>query len=432
MAVVAADPLSALVLVLTYPLIPLFMALIGGAARERTERQWLQMSRMSARFLDALQGFATLKAFGRAGREGEAIAAASERFRALTMGVLRIAFLSALVLELLATLSVAVVAVEIGLRLLHGHIAFDHALFVLILAPEYYRPLRTLGAGFHAGMAGRAVEAQARDLLEAPLPPGVPAPRPATAPEFRLDGPPEIVFEDVSFRYAADRPPALAAVSFRIAPGTMLALAGPSGAGKSTAAQLLLGFLEPATGVIRVNGMPLSALDPREWRRHVAWVPQHPHLFHGSVLDNLRVARPGATPEELRRALELAGIAAFIDALPRGLDTPIGEQGERLSGGQAQGLALARALLRATPLLVLDEPTAQLDPEIEARVMDGMRRLARGRTVLLIAHRRRTLAGADGVVRLSGGRVVQAGPADALYRPDPGVPTPEPGAGRTP
>ena len=405
-----ADWLSGLVLLLTFPLIPLFMALIGGLARERTRRQWVTLSRMSARFLDALQGLATLRAFGRGADHAAALEEAGEGYRRITMGVLRVAFLSGLVLELIATLSTAVVAVEVGLRLLYGRIGFREALFVLVLAPEFYRPLRALGAAFHAGMAGAEAAGRVFEVLDTPpMVPSGPA-APAVGESRPPAGePPAVAFEAVTFEYAAGAPPALDGVSFDIEPGTTLALVGPSGAGKTTAAHLLLRFLEPGRGRIRVDGRPLSERDPDEWRRHVAWVPQRPHLFHGTVLDNLRLARPEATRDEVEAAAHAASALAFVRELPRGFDTPVGEDGARLSGGQAQRIALARAFLRAAPVLVLDEPTSQLDPEQDALVREAMARLRRGRTVLLIAHRLPTVFDAARIVLLSGGRVIEEG-----------------------
>jgi len=408
-AVARADLLSAAVLVLTYPLIPLFMYLVGGVARERTRRQWVTLSRMGARFLDAVQGLATLKAFGRASDEAAAVASASERYRIVTMGVLRMALLSALTLELLATLGTAIVAVEVGLRLLAGRIAFEPAIFALILAPEFYRPLRTLGASFHAGMAGREASGRIGQILAAPAESGAPPASAKASGPAALDTPFGVTFDDVHFTYGAGLPPALEGVSFTVGAGEAVALVGPSGAGKTTVAQLLLGFLRPERGAILAGERRLTELDPRAWRRLVTWVPQRPHLFHGTVADNLRIARPEATREDLERALRRACADGFVEALPQGLDTPIGEQGQRLSGGQAQRLALARALLRDAPLVVLDEPTSQLDPEHEARVAAAIAALRRERTVLLIAHRLGTAGAADRVVMLAGGRVVEQG-----------------------
>ena len=418
------DPLSALVLVLTYPLIPVFMVLIGSAARDRTRRQWVTLSRMSARFVDALQGLPTLKAFGRVEAEADTLAATSERFRALTMQVLRLAFLSALVLELVATLSVAVVAVEVGLRLLYGRIGFGPAMFVLLVAPEFYRPLRAFGAAFHAGMNGREAYGRISALL-APEAADVARPgpthdaagtaTPATPWLSREIGvaavaqPPTIRFDRVTWTYDAAREPALDAVSFEVAAGSTVALVGPSGAGKSTVAQLLLRFLDPQAGAIVVDGQPLTAIDRDAWRARIAWVPQRPHLFHGTVRENLLVARPGATDEEIALALRHARAEAFVASLPRQLETPLGEGGARVSGGEAQRIALARAFLRDAPVLVLDEPTSFLDPEHEAAVAAALARLRHGRTALLIAHRLTTVFTADAIVVLSRGRSVETG-----------------------
>jgi thiol reductant ABC exporter CydD subunit len=415
-AVAAADPLSALVLLLTYPLAPLFMWLIGGAARERTRRQWITLSRLAARFLDAVQGLATLRAFGRDADEATAIARASERHREVTMGVLRLAFVSALVLEALATLGVAVVAVQVGLRLLYGWIGFCDALIVLVLAPEFYRPLRALGAAFHAGMAGREAAARIAEVLEAGGPRAAPAveagprPGPGEAPVPASTAPPAIAFEAVRFAYAPDRPAALDGFTLALPAGATVALVGASGSGKTTAARLLLRFLEPDGGDIRVDGRPLGETPPEEWRRRVALVPQRPRLFHGSLRENVLLARPGASQAELEVAASRARLDAVLAILPRGWDTPVGEGGDRLSGGQAQRVALARAFLKDAPVLVLDEPTAELDPETEAAVADGIDRLRRGRTVLLVAHRLATVSLANRVALLAHGRVLEEGP----------------------
>jgi len=411
-AVLRADPLSALVLLLTFPLIPLFMWLIGDAAEERTRRQWVTLSRLAARFLDALQGLPTLRAFGRADEETESIARASEKHREMTMGVLRLAFVSALVLEALATLGTAVIAVEVGLRLLYARIAFREALFVLVLAPEFYRPLRGLGAAFHAGMAGREAAARIAEVLEAEGPLAAPAVlrpgRPCGATAASATSP-AIAFEDVGFAYEAARGPALDGFSLALPSGATVALVGPSGAGKTTVTHLLLRFLEPGKGAITVDGTPLASLAPEEWRRRVAWVPQRPRLFHGTVRENVVLARPGASDTELGEAAARARLDTVLRGLPRGWETPVGEGAERLSGGEAQRVALARAFLKDAPVLVLDEPTAELDPETEAALVDAIEELRRGRTVLLVAHRLTTVARADRIALVARGRVVEEG-----------------------
>jgi len=421
-AVLRADLLSGLVLAATWPLIPLFMYLVGGVARARTRTQWVSLSRMSARFLDAIQGASTLVTLGRADDEAAVIAATSERFRAVTMGVLRIAFLSALTLEWLATLGTAVIAVQLGLRLLYGRLGFTAALAILIMTPEFYRPLRALGAAFHGAMSGREAAGRIGQLLETPswraqhVGVSDPSPAPARAQgTATLPTTDEVLCLDhVSFRYSRGRPPALDQVSLRIERGAAVALLGPSGSGKSTVASLALRFIEPDSGRLLSAGRDLQLVDPDEWRRGVAWLPQRPHLFHGSVLDNLRLARPDARDSDIERAVVLAHADEFVRRLPRGLSTHIGEGGARLSGGQAQRLALARAFLKDAPFVVLDEPTSQLDPESDARVSDAVRSLTLGRTVLLIAHRLTTVRSASLLVVLARGRVVEQGTHDAL------------------
>jgi thiol reductant ABC exporter CydD subunit len=419
-AVLRADRLSALVLLLTFPLVPLFVWLIGSQARRSTERQWVTLSRLAARFLDAVQGLATLKAFGRARDQADAIARASEGYRLVTMGVLRLAFLSAFVLELLAMLGTAIVAVEVGLRLLYARIGFGEALFVLILTPEFYRPLRSLGAAFHAGMAGREAAGRIAEILGAAGPLAAPAVLAgpgragATEGDAEHDAPPRLELERIRFTYGEGRPPALDEVSFTVDAGTTVALVGPTGAGKSTIAHLLLRFIEPDSGLLRAEGRPLAEIPPDEWRRRVAWVPQQPHLFRGSLLDNLLVARPDASRDEVEQASSSVRLEALVRELPRGWETPIGEGGERLSGGEAQRVALARAALKAAPILLLDEPTGHLDPEHEAAVVAAMEGLRRHRTVVLIAHRITTVRDADRIVLLERGRVSEEGTHDAL------------------
>ncbi|NPV67261.1 MAG: thiol reductant ABC exporter subunit CydD [Anaerolineae bacterium] len=400
------EPLSGLVLLLTAPLIPFFMVLIGALARGVTRRQWQTLSRMSAHFLDALQGLTTLKLFGRSRRQVEVIASISDRWRATTLGVLRVAFLSALTLELIATLSTAIVAVEIGVRLLYGLLDFEGALFVLVLAPEYYLPLRTLGVRFHAGISGVTAAVRIFDILETPAVASAPS---LTVPSRSVPQRMCIAFNDIRYAYDGGRRVALDGVTFMVEPGQQVALVGPSGAGKSTIAALLLRFIAPDSGTITVDGVPLAAIAADVWRARLAWVPQQPYLFNTSILENIRLGRPGATPDEVIFAARQAGADDFICALPDGYATVIGERGARLSGGQAQRIALARAFLRDAPLLILDEPTAHLDAESEALVEEAIGRLLRGRTALIIAHRLHTVARADRIIVLDEGRVIESG-----------------------
>lgn len=424
LAVAVTDPLSGLVLGLTAPLLPIFMNLIGKLAEARTAQQWRTMQRMSAHFLDVLQGLPTLKLLGRSARQAETIARISAQFRDTTLGVLRVAFLSALVLELGATLSTAIIAVEVGLRVLYAQMEFGPALFVLLLAPEFYAPFRALGARFHAAMNGSAASSQALDLLERPVHTPTPLANPDLTPMVAHS---PIVFDQVSYTYPiadgeGERAAALHNISLTIQPGSRVALVGESGAGKSTVAALLLRLLEPTSGIIRVGGAPLHELAADTWRQQIAWVPQRPYLFHASVADNIRLGRPHLPLAAVIQAAETAHAAEFIATLPQGYDTIIGERGNRLSGGQAQRLALARAFIQDAPILILDEATAHLDPEHERLVRTALARLMQGRTVLLIAHRLDTIAAADQILVLDHGHLVESGPGatllcqDGIYR----------------
>jgi ATP-binding cassette subfamily C protein CydD len=405
------DLTSALILLLTAPLIPIFMVLIGDAANRLTHRQWTSLSHMSAHFLDILQGLTTLKSLGRSREQVQAIAAISDSFRRTTLGVLRVTFLSALVLELISTISTAVVAVQVGLRLLYGQLAFEHAFFVLILTPEFYLPLRMLGVRFHVGMSGATAAKRIFEILETPVSESLPS----ITCETKLTNPRfDIHFEDVHYAYDDGQRDALRGVSFHISPGHKVAIVGPSGSGKSTVAHLLLRFINPDRGTISVDGHNLYSLDLSSWRSLVAWVPQRPYLFNTSVIENIRVAQPEASIDEIIHASQQARAHDFIKSLPLGYDTPIGERGARLSGGQAQRIALARAFLKNAPFLILDEATANLDPDIEARLLEAMDRLLLGCTAIIIAHRLGTIRNVDTVMVMAGGYVVEAGSHEML------------------
>jgi len=397
------DWVSGLVLVLTAPLIPVFMMLLGKDAVAANQRQWRRLARLSARLLDTLAGLATLKRFNASRREGEIVARLSESYRQSTMEVLRIAFLSSVALEFLSTISIAIVAVLIGFNLLYAKVHFQPAFFVLLLAPEFYLPLRTLGTHYHARMEAIAAAERITDILAAPLPQ-----RPVGRATLQRSQPCRIRFESVSFAHGEGRI-ALDSLSFEAEPGSITALVGPSGAGKSTALNLLLGFALPQSGSILVDGIDLSAIEEASWLAKVAWVPQRAHLFAGTVLDNLRLASPDASFARVREAAELADAHEFIEALPAGYDTVVGERGVGLSGGQIQRLALARAFLKEASVVLLDEPTAHLDTHTQQRIHAAIQRLARGRTVLLAAHRPATARLAGHIVVIERGRAVQSG-----------------------
>ena len=398
------DWISGLLLLGAAPVVPILMIAVGKHAESHIQHQWRSLSRMSAYFLDTLQGLTTLKVFGLSASEGETVANVGERFRKKTLKVLRYAFVSGLVLEFTVSIAIAVVAVELGIRLLRGDIAFQPAFLVLLLAPEFYRPLRDLGVSRHAGMEGKAAAERIFEVLNTAAPSDGEAGS-VTTPEGSLD----IELSRVSFTYPDASQPALSGVSLTLPAGTTTALVGRSGAGKSTLVNLLLRFMEPESGKMKANGVGISELAVEGWRERVALVPQRPYLFYGSVFENIRLARPEAGREEVERAAELAGAAGFIRRLPEGYETGIGERGARLSGGEAQRIAIARAFLKDAPLLILDEPTSSLDPESEKVVRRAVERLAEGRTTLIIAHRLNTIHDADRIAVLDAGRVEAVG-----------------------
>ncbi|MEU7370712.1 thiol reductant ABC exporter subunit CydD [Streptomyces hygroscopicus] len=395
--IVTADWISALIIVVTLPLIPLFMVLIGWATQSRMDRQWRLLSRLSGHFLDVVAGLPTLKVFGRAKAQAASIRAITADYRRATLKTLRLAFLSSFALELLATVSVALVAVDIGMRLVHGEMDLFTGLMVLVLAPEAYLPLRQVGAQYHAAAEGLAAADEVFAVLERALPSsaadGSPAPD-ARGAALTLDG--------LVVRHPGRTAPSLARTSFEIRPGETVAVVGPSGAGKSTLLNAVLGFAVPDQGRVLIGGRDLASLDPESWRRQIAWVPQRPYLFAGTIAENVRLARPDADDEAVRAALRDADAHRFVSALPDGIETRLGEMGAGLSAGQRQRIALARAFLADRPVLLLDEPTANLDGETEASVVEAVRRLAEGRTVLLVVHRPALLPLADRVLRLPG------------------------------
>ena len=422
---------SAVIVALTLPLVPVFGMLVGWQARQATQRQWRRLSLLGGHFLDMVAGLETLRLFGRAGAQVRAVRAMADRHRVASMRTLRIAFLSALVLELVSAVAVALVAVPIGLRLLAGGMTLQVGLLVLLLVPEAFGPLRTAGAKFHASVEGlTALDHAFRTIDEQP----VPASRPAVATRPRPHRPPEVAgtaggavpvieLDDVTVAY--DRTEALARVTLRVAPGKQVALIGPSGSGKSTLLALLLGFVAPTGGRVLVDGVDLASLELAAWRRKLAWVPQRPHLFAASLADNIRLGAPDAPPEAVRAAVSAASLDDVVTGLPDGLDTVLGERGYGLSSGQRQRVALARAFLRDAPVVLLDEPTAQLDAESEAAVCEATGRLVVGRTTVLVAHRPALLPLADRVVRLVEGRMAaDTDPGEGVGRLD--------GAGATP
>ncbi len=376
-----ADPVAALVLALCGLMVPVAMAVAGIGAAAASRRQFLAMTRLQARFLDRVRGIATIVLYGRTEDETAALAAAADELRQRTMRVLRVAFLSSAALDLAAALALVLLAIRYGLAILAHRLAGPQAaLFVLLLVPEFFAPLRSFALAYQDRLhASGAADA----MLDLP-----PAPPPAPALEVRTVAARgvTVAFEDVDLTWDKARGPALDGLSFRVPAGETLILAGPSGAGKSTVIEILLGFVRPDSGRVSLNGADIADLVPAALSRLTAWIGQRPVLFAGSIRDNIRFARPEATEAEIEEAARAARVSDFAAHLPAGLDTLVGEGGFGLSGGQAQRVAIARAFLRNAPLLLLDEPTAHLDPATEADVLDSLRRLAIGRTVILASH----------------------------------------------
>ncbi len=376
-----ADPFAGLVMLLAGILVPLGMAAAGIGAAAASRHQFLALARLQARFLDRVRGIATIVLLGRAEDQAEALAAAADELRARTMRVLRVAFLSSAMLDLAAAAALVVLAIRYGLALLAGRMGQPGlALFVLLLVPEFFAPLRSFAAAYQDRLHATGAAESLLDLP--PLPPPVPPREVRTVAAQGV----AVGFENVRLTWDPSRGPALDGLSFRIPAGETLVLAGPSGSGKSTCIEILLGFVRPDAGRVTINGADIAELVPQALSRLTTWIGQRPVLFAGTIRDNIRFARPEATDDEVAEAARGARVTEFAAALPNGLDTPVGEGGYGLSGGQAQRVAIARAFLKNAPLLLLDEPTAHLDPATEAEVLDSLRRLALGRTVLLASH----------------------------------------------
>jgi thiol reductant ABC exporter CydD subunit len=398
--VASIDLTSAGIVLLTLPLVPVFMWLIGRYTENRAQERWQALTILAHHFSDVVRGLPTLRAYNRARAQSEQIEAVGDRYRLATMGTLRVAFLSGTVLELAATIGVALVAVTVGVRLADGGLGFQAGLTVLVLAPELYLPIRNVAAQFHASADGAAVAGRLLDLVEVP---------PATAASRRRHEVPDlrtatVRLERVSFSYPGRAGLVLDEVDLELTPGETVALVGPSGAGKSTIASLLLRLAEPTGGRIRADGLDLATLDTGAWRRQLAWLPQRPSLLRATVAENILLADPTARLERIREVAALAGADSFVEALPDGYETVVGDGGRPLSAGQVRRIGLARAFLRDAPLVILDEPTAHLDSESADHVtaaIDG----CRGRcTTLVISHRPELAVRCDRIVRIEDGR----------------------------
>lgn len=395
------DPIAAGVSALSVPVLILFMILVGKGAREQARERWRALALLSSHFLDVVKGLATLRAYRREGVQEQTLARVGERYRAETMATLRVAFLSALVLELCATIGTAMAAAAIGVQLASGHLQLQAGLAVLLLAPELYAPLRAVGQQFHAAADGTSAAERIFAVLEQPV-------AIAPAPGRSASRVPDPAREPLELRDVSYAPPgreglALRGVDLALVPGEITALAGPSGAGKSTLARLALRLADPTEGTVACGGVDLREVDPERWYERVAWIPQRPQLFTGTVEQNLRLGAPDASPARVAQAVRDAGAEELVRGLPQGMQTLVGEGGQRLSLGQRRRLAFARALLRDASLLVLDEPTAHLDGERTRQIAETLPRIAAGRTVLLIVHDAVLAEHADRIVRLADG-----------------------------
>ena len=412
LAVVAPlDWIAGAVFGVTLPLAVAFLIFVGKGAESASERSWATRERLGGHLLDAVQGLPDLKLFRAAKREVAVVARMAEAYRRDTMAVLRLAFLSALVLEFFSTVAIALTAILVGFRLMWGEIGFHVGFFVLLLAPEFYAPIRALGVERHGKMEATAAAERIVAFLDRPIP---------IAPQQLRHLPAakavSLRFEDVRVRYNGG-PPALDGVNLEIAAGEHVALVGPSGGGKSTLFALLLGFVEASEGRVLANGVPLPELDHGKWRGLIAHVPQRTHLFDGDVVENVAMGRmpeSGDVDTAVAEALVAARARDVVARLPEGAKTRLGENGFGLSGGEAQRLALARAFFSPGALVLFDEPTAHLDPATEKALGDAIAELARGRTMITIAHRLATVRKADRILVLDRGRIVEAGSHDAL------------------
>ena len=404
---------AGLIFLFTAPLIPFFMILVGHKAEQLNQARWQQLAVLGNYFFDRVRGLTQLKLFNATKRELTQIAKISDDFRHATLSVLKIAFLSSFALEFLATISVALVAVIIGFRLFFGTLDFATGFVVLLLAPEFYLPLRKLGNHYHARLEGISAAGDMLEILQTPESSSSEPKKTAPSGFICLTNNSAITLKELNFTYP-DSNEGLHDVSLCLPATGMVAFVGASGAGKSTLFDCLLGFHPQVIPHLNVNNLPLSEDDIPSWQQSIAWIPQQPTLFYTTIKENILLAKPNATMEEVKRAAQQAGALDFIELLPNGFDTLLGEQGEGLSGGQKQRIALARAFLKQAPILMLDEPTAHLDSATEFSVQHAINEYAKSHLVLVIAHRLNTLKKASNIVLLDNGRMVQQGDYQSL------------------
>ncbi|PAD37781.1 thiol reductant ABC exporter subunit CydD [Terribacillus sp. 7520-G] len=400
------DDISAIILLVTIPILIAFMILLGLAAQKKMDSQWKAYRMLSNHFVDSLRGLETLKFLGRSKAHGETIEKVSGQYRKSTLGTLRIAFLSTFALDLFTQLAIAFVAVTLGLRLIDGTLLLEPALMILLLAPEYFLPIREVGNDYHATLDGKDAGDQMLSVIKL-------ADEKHQGKEAGIwKENSELALQDVTVMYDNDRP-ALSDIMLRIKGNQKIGLIGASGAGKSTFIDLLSGFIDPAAGRMELDGKPVD-FTADTWQKQTAYIPQHPFIFQGSIKDNVRFYAPEASDDQVEKAIDHAGLRDVVDKLPEGSDTLIGEGARSLSGGQAQRVVLARAFLSDRPIVLLDEPTAQLDIETEYELKEVIKELASDKLLFFASHRLHWMQEMDVIVVMENGRIAESGTHEQL------------------
>jgi ATP-binding cassette subfamily C protein CydD len=402
------DIRSAIILMIAVPILIVFMILLGMAAKDKADRQYESYQMLSNHFVDSLRGLETLKYLGISRKHIENIHLVSERYRKATMATLRIAFLSTFALDFFTMLSIATVAVFLGMGLIHGTMELKTALTILILAPEYFLPIREVGADYHATLDGKEAGKQFQEILKKEL-----LERgQGTIPAWHSNS--FFTVKDLGLQFAGNHENGLEHINFSISGFKKVGIIGASGAGKSTLIDLLSGFLAPTKGEFQINGERFRVLSQEDWQKQLTYIPQHPYLFSDTIFNNIRFYHPTATDQEVALAAKAAGLYEIIQALPAGFDTKIGEGGRMLSGGQEQRIALARAFLGNRSILMLDEPTAHLDIETEYELKETMLQLFKGKLVFLATHRLHWMLDMDEILILDQGKLVERGTHEQL------------------
>jgi len=406
------DVQSAIILLVTMPILIVFMILIGLSSRKQVDSQMVSYRNLANHFVDSLRGLETLKYLGRSKSHAKTIGKVSDKYRKATMRTLRVAFLSSFALDFFTMLSVASVAVGLGLRLVNGDMMLVTALTILILAPEYFLPVRMVGSDYHATLNGKEAGEAIQAIIDIPI-----EKMDVTLPDgfsysWRQDS--QLTLSHVQVQHELEGLYSLKGVTLHIQGMRKIGIIGESGAGKSTLIDILSGFLSPSSGDIVLNGQRLPALADAAWQNQMTYIPQSPYLFSSSLADNVKFYTPHASQVEVEQAIKNAGLSDLVSSLPAGYDEVIGGGGRTLSGGQAQRVALARAFLSDRPVILLDEPTAHLDIETEYELKETMRSLFEGKLVFLATHRLHWMPDMDQIIVMDQGKVAEIGTHEEL------------------